>query len=88
MDWSGVQHLGPVLIPYPQVVKNVKKVANHVTRFILFLEKFGMNLDNLTLIGHSLGAHVAGITGYDLRSRINRVIGKVYFYTHLKKILS
>lgn len=40
----------------------VKTIADHVARFVDFMSKQAwLNIKKLTIIGHSLGAHVAGI---------------------------
>lgn len=40
----------------------VKSVAEHVSKFIDFMSKHAwLSIKTLTIIGHSLGAHVAGI---------------------------
>jgi pancreatic triacylglycerol lipase len=47
-----------------------------VANFIKFLEMHGgLNLDLLTLVGHSLGAHVAGFAGKYTHGQINTIFG-------------
>lgn len=48
---------------YFAAVNSVKSVGHAVARMINFLHAAGMNCSRLTLIGHSLGAHVIGIAG-------------------------
>lgn len=43
----------------------VKAVAEHVAKFVDFMSKQAwLNIKKLTIVGHSLGAHVAGIGEY------------------------
>lgn len=48
-------------IPYSTSRENVKIVGAHVALFIDFLIKAGIKAEDLTLIGHSMGAHAIGI---------------------------
>ena len=57
------------------MAKKVVNVAEYVKRMIEFLANFGMDVKTTTLVGHSLGAHVAGIASHKLENKINRVIG-------------
>lgn len=44
------------------------EVGQAVARFIDYLVTLGLDLDDLTCVGHSLGAHCCGIMGKNLRS--------------------
>lgn len=45
--------------------RHVKEVAEHVARFVDFMnEKAWMRVKDLTILGHSLGSHIAGIGKY------------------------
>ena len=55
---------------YVVAVMNVKNVASAVSRFTDWLVKEGANLEDFHCIGHSLGAHVLGITGRKLNAGI------------------
>lgn len=53
--------------------ENVLEVGWYLAIFILFLEDLGVDLNNVSLVGHSLGAHVAGITGDHLGGEVNAI---------------
>ncbi|XP_035705230.1 pancreatic triacylglycerol lipase isoform X2 [Folsomia candida] len=50
-------------------------VGERVAEMIIFLEKQGMQLDPLHIVGWSWGAHIAGMAGHRLNGRIGRVTG-------------
>lgn len=53
----------------------VYPVAKYVAKFLNFLVECGLvTEDKINIIGHSLGAHVAGLTGQHMRSKVARVI--------------
>lgn len=39
------------------------KVARRFANFIDYLVQYGMNLEELLVVGHSLGAHISGMAG-------------------------
>ncbi|KAL1403244.1 hypothetical protein pipiens_019449 [Culex pipiens pipiens] len=51
------------------------KVSNHLTQFITFLNDLGLPLKNITLIGHSLGAHISGQVGHNFHGQIGAIYG-------------
>lgn len=53
---------GSTTINYFSARERVKSVADHLAKLINFLvNEHKLNLNTITIIGHSLGAHVAGI---------------------------
>lgn len=61
---------------YIQLVQNIKYVSYCLS---LYLKRFlinGMPVDNITCIGHSMGAHICGLLRRYLRLRINKIIGE------------
>ncbi|KAM7348171.1 phospholipase A1-like isoform 1-T3 [Cochliomyia hominivorax] len=62
---------------YFPAVANVPMVGDDVAKFVDFLnEKFYMTFDSLLLIGHSLGAHVAGFCGKSVRrGKLSHIVG-------------
>lgn len=54
---------------------NYLKVGKYLAKFIRKLFKRSGDYNKITLIGHSYGAHVAGITGSLLNGKIGRIIG-------------
>nr|ABY84699.1 lipase [Bombus ignitus]ACA25601.1 lipase [Bombus ignitus]ACA64425.1 lipase [Bombus ignitus] len=73
VDWSQIADHKD----YIAVAKNVPRVASRVASFINFLRtSAGLHTSNLKIIGHSLGAHVAGLSAREVGklSRVAEVI--------------
>lgn len=51
------------------------KVSTHLTQFIGYLNDLGLPLKNITLIGHSLGAHISGQVGHNFHGQIGAIYG-------------
>ncbi|XP_063548452.1 pancreatic lipase-related protein 2-like [Cydia strobilella] len=58
VDWGNAANVNYVLASY-----NVAMVGRLLTDFLNFLIVEGVSMDNVHLIGHSLGAHIVGIAG-------------------------
>ncbi|XP_059051033.1 pancreatic lipase-related protein 2-like [Achroia grisella] len=58
VDWSNAANVNYILASY-----NVAMVGRLLTNFLNFLIKEGVSMNDVHLIGHSLGAHVSGIAG-------------------------
>ena len=54
--------------------RNIYIVAEHVSDFVEKLHSIGYNYDSITLVGHSLGAHVAGSVGHNVNGSIDQII--------------
>lgn len=73
---------------YINSVRNVPRVARYLARFIRFLIENGVDMENIHLIGFSLGAEVAGFAGKTLKEwnlelpRITGefICGKCFFF--------
>ena len=67
-----------VFSDYGQAVANTKVVGKQVANFIQNLnDHFGTKINNRShLIGHSLGAHVAGYAGMYWHGNLSRITGK------------
>lgn len=75
MDWSTIADN----MIYSQVAKSVPTVANRVAAFVNFLRAHaGLQTSKLKIIGHSLGAHIAGLSAREVSkvSRVPEVIGE------------
>ena len=79
LDWSAHARPGPHYFRhYSTAVKNVRTVAERLADFIIWLKKnFDVNLDEVHLIGHSLGAHVAGNAGDMVSQRLSHSVGRI-----------
>lgn len=53
--------------------QNVYLVGNYVAEVI---KSWGLNLDTLTLVGHSLGGQVFGEVGKLCNGKVGRIIGR------------
>nr|AKG97518.1 lipoprotein lipase [Larimichthys crocea] len=61
---------------YVVAAQNTKVVGQEIARFIDWIEETtNMPLDNLHLIGYSLGAHVAGFAGSHATNKVGRITG-------------
>ena len=75
LDWSEISNY----VNYLDVVKMVPHVARYLADFINFLHtKAGLQTSNLKIIGHSLGAQIAGLSAWEVgkSSRVAEVVGE------------
>lgn len=61
---------------YHSAAYNSRIVGRQLTLFLFYLDQmFHINLDKFHLVGHSLGAHIAGFVGSDNDGKIARITG-------------
>ncbi|PVD19759.1 hypothetical protein C0Q70_20250 [Pomacea canaliculata] len=60
---------------YYQATANTRVVGNYIATLILLLEKLGVPMSSVHVIGHSLGAQTAGYAGQGLDGRLGRITG-------------
>ncbi|KAG6453189.1 hypothetical protein O3G_MSEX007987 [Manduca sexta] len=71
VDWGNAANVNYILASY-----NVAGVGRILTDFLNFLIGEGVSMDDVHLIGHSLGAHVVGIAGaYVRKGPIDTITG-------------
>ncbi|XP_017889353.2 phospholipase A1-like [Ceratina calcarata] len=84
LDWSDAACDGEFsvtdLLSYNSAVKNVPIVSEYLTNFtIKLVEEYDVRVDEILVIGHSLGAHVAGLSGKSvqgiLKQKYKQIIG-------------
>lgn len=73
VDWSELLAM-PI---YFMSVSNMMGAAERVAEVVDFMVKTGiLDLDRLHIIGHSLGAHLAGVTAENIQSGpVKRITG-------------
>ncbi|NP_001166449.1 lipoprotein lipase precursor [Cavia porcellus] len=61
---------------YPESADYTKLVGEDVARFINWMEdEFKYSVDNVHLLGYSLGAHAAGVAGSRTNTKVSRITG-------------
>ncbi|XP_058797698.1 pancreatic triacylglycerol lipase-like isoform X2 [Phymastichus coffea] len=70
VDWANVAKL-----PYLEAAGLIKAVGAHIAKMIDILASQGSSLSDMSLVGHSLGAHVMGLAGYQASNKIGHVVG-------------
>lgn len=84
IDWAQFGDCNACIVDWSHFAKfdystassqNIKLVAKHVSEFVAFLIKNGMNIDDLSIAGHSLGAQIAGHVGSSFEGKIGTIYG-------------
>ncbi|XP_061876724.1 lipase member H isoform X2 [Entelurus aequoreus] len=71
VDWNR----GAANLNYIAAVAYTRDAASNLTGFIRNMQEEGASLSSLHLIGVSLGAHLAGYVGANLKGKIGRITG-------------
>ncbi|XP_010888390.1 lipase member H isoform X1 [Esox lucius] len=71
VDWNR----GAANLNYFTAVANTRQAASNLTGFILNMQAEGASLSSIHMIGVSLGAHLAGFVGANLKGKIGRITG-------------
>ena len=72
VDWGNV-----AMLPYLISAAKIKVVARYIAQMIDFLVSQGTDPEDMTLVGHSLGAHVMGLAGYQTTTKVGHIVGKL-----------
>ena len=72
IDWAAIADN----MNYVWSSNRVVVIAQYIAQMIDFLNAEGMNASKLTIVGHSLGAHIAGLSSYFAKNKANFVVGK------------
>ncbi|XP_029434871.1 lipase member I [Rhinatrema bivittatum] len=71
VDWNR----GATTLIYHHAAKNTKKVADILKKHIDKMLNEGASLDDIYMIGVSLGAHISGFVGHMYNGRLGRITG-------------
>lgn len=64
---------------YDRAVRNAKITGTYTARFIKYLHSRNVSINNMHVIGFSLGAEAAGFTGKSVTSpKLPRITGEFY----------
>ncbi|XP_029055718.2 phospholipase A1-like [Osmia bicornis bicornis] len=69
VDWSSISRR-----PYVWTSNQVPKIAQFIGTMIDYLQTQGMNPSQLTIVGHSLGGHIAGLSSYYAKNKAQYVV--------------
>lgn len=76
VDWES----GAIIPNYVRAAANTRLVGKQLAMLVRGLQDHvGLRLENVHLIGFSLGAHVAGFAGAELKN-ISRITGTSFFF--------
>lgn len=77
MDWSAIS--GNPFYPIPMMA--TPEVGKYYGKYLNYLiEKTGINPKDIHMVGHSLGAHVSGFAGREIKKgKIGRISGVLYY---------
>ncbi|XP_017765770.1 PREDICTED: uncharacterized protein LOC108554869 [Eufriesea mexicana] len=75
IDWSKIADN-----EYIWTSDRVQIVGQYAAKMVSFLESQGLDANNLTIVGHSLGAHVAGMTSNYATEKANYIVGECTFH--------
>lgn len=71
VDWGKIS-----VRPYVWASLRVKMVGRFVSSMIDFLVKHGLDLSRTTFVGHSLGAHVVGVSARFVNGTVKYIVGE------------
>ncbi|XP_028277081.1 lipase member H [Parambassis ranga] len=69
VDWNR----GATNVNYLKAVENTHKAAGNLTAFIKRMQDHGASLNDIHMIGVSLGAHISGFIGANLNGQVGRI---------------
>lgn len=70
LDWAALANT-----KYAQASADTQTAAVRLTQLLRHLEPMGIPAERVTLIGHSFGAQIAGLSGAQMGGRIGRIFG-------------
>ncbi|XP_058127264.1 lipase member I [Anopheles coustani] len=70
VDWSPL-----ALVEYNLAARNTPKVGRYLGKFVQSVLKRSFSIEQVTLVGHSMGAHISGIAGAYLGGQVPVIIG-------------
>lgn len=73
VDWKNLANYEYTIV----ATQNVPMVGNYATEFVAKVNSIGVALDDITLVGHSFGAHVFGLVGMNINELLNDKVGVI-----------
>ena len=70
VDWGNIAKL-----PYLEACGKLKAAGAYIAKMINFLKSQGSDLNDMSLVGHSLGAHLVGLAGNQTHDKVGHVVG-------------
>lgn len=77
VDWGKIASQN-----YLYAANRVRAVGALVGKMIDFLVDLGADTRNISVVGHSLGAHVAGLAALQAKVNVSHVVGQLYCINH------
>lgn len=68
-------------------VWNVSPVTKCIAHMLGYLKTAGVKTEEITCIGHSLGAHVCGVLANYLPYKMNKIVGKISLKNIINTVL-
>lgn len=82
VDWDYAANVNYVWASY-----NVAEVGHKLTAFLNFLIREGVSMNDVHMVGHSLGAHVVGIAGaFVEKGPIHTITGEAIYITNQNSV--
>ncbi|XP_077597335.1 lipase member H [Stigmatopora nigra] len=69
VDWN----YGAANVNYLKAVENMPKAGENLTAFLKMMKEHGASMNDIHMIGVSLGAHISGFVGANLNGTIGRI---------------
>ncbi|XP_076392510.1 pancreatic lipase-related protein 2-like isoform X2 [Megachile rotundata] len=70
INWSSISKL-----TYVRAIGYTVPIAKYVARMLDFLGSQGLHASNVTIVGHSIGAHIAALASYYAKNKVYYVVG-------------
>lgn len=72
VDWASLSHA-----IYTEARVHSTVVGRQLAHFCVFLNKLGVAMSSVHLIGHSMGAQISALAAYKVQHHLNQKIGRI-----------